>query len=55
VSIDTEIVFPIGGFTGPSFLDLAMVSLPTPEPGTSLLGVAAIASLGALQRRATRS
>ena len=31
-TVATEAVFPIGGFTGRSFLDLAMVSLPAPEP-----------------------
>lgn len=48
-------IFPIGGFTGRSFLDLAMVSMPAPEPAGAALGVAALGALASLRARRRRS
>jgi hypothetical protein len=50
----TEAIFPIGPGSGPSFLDLAMVSLPAPEPAETWLAAASLASLGVLRRRRDR-
>jgi hypothetical protein len=48
-TVATEAVFPIGGFTGRSFLDLAMVSLPAPEPTAVAVGLAALGALASLR------
>lgn len=54
-TLGTEVVFPIGGFAGRSFLDLAMVSLPAPEPSGTAIGAVAVGALASLCARRHRS